>query len=144
MDIIQEIKSGKLSRNELIEELYWSDLYSITQENMLKVVEPFLLNSDLVDEVSSVLKLYLNPDGAHIKLFEDIIIKLYKKDPIKFIRATLKDPEEGLNVLYIFRNNGVFVDYKIEMNKLIELQKDENIIDEIRLFFKMYDSLCHT
>ncbi len=147
LDIVHSIRSNNkknLSMEEVIEEIFWSNLNEITREDMISVVKPYLLEADDIREISGIQKLYLNPDGAHIDIFEDIIIMLYSRNPLKFIKATMENPDEGLNVLYIFRNRGVFTDYKIQMNELIENEESSEMVEEIDAFFRMYDSLCHT
>lgn len=131
-------------RLELMEELYWAEYGDESSQIDLNALGELLLGSKSIEEYAAVQKLYSNPEGALLDFYQDIIIRLYTKDPMKFIKASTEYPDEGLNVLYIFRNNGFFKDYKTEENELLALTDSEDSRELITQFFRMYDSLCHT
>lgn len=146
MDILKMIEedNGKYSRKEIIEELYWSSLTTISKEEMIRIVKPFLMDSEKISEYAAVQKLYSNPEGAYIDFFEDVIIDLYKKDPYTFIKAVGQNPDEGMNVLYIFRNKDVFLDPESIKQDLIKNAADTETKEIVESFFRYYDSICST
>ncbi len=145
-DIVNMILSENkdMSMTDILEELYWSDLNEISHEDMVDIVIPYVLNSGTLEEVAGAIKLYENPDGAHIELFQDMIIKLYGQDPLAYIDTVSEYPQEGFDTLYIFRNNGYFKDFEKEKEILVSMADGDGTISKIELFFKMYDNLCHT
>lgn len=146
MDVLKMIKENynEFTREEIIEELYWSSLTTITEEEMLKIVKPFLMDSKRIEEFAAVQKLYSNPEGAYIDFFEDIIIGLYKKDPYTFIKAVGLNPDEGMNVLYIFRNKAMFLEAESIKEALLKNTDDAETKEMIESFFRYYDSICST
>ncbi|MCR3956007.1 MAG: hypothetical protein NUK57_06875 [Gudongella sp.] len=145
-DIINMIEQdkGEISRIFVLEELYWSDLNEIDQETMVNTIIPYVLKSETKDEIAGAMRLYGNPDGAHLELFQDLVLALYSKDPLAYIEAATDYPSEGLDTLYIFRNKSVFNDVEREKKNLLSLARDDNIKTKIEFFFRMYDKLCHT
>lgn len=145
-DILARLKytSDEKVRLELMGELYWAEYEDESSENVLNDLADLLLRSESLGEYAAVQKLYSNPEGALLDFYQDLIIKLYTKDPLKFIEASIEYPDEGLNVLYIFRNKGFFYDYKAEERRLLILYDSEDSRGMITQFFRMYDSLCHT
>jgi len=135
---------GKASRTYILEELYWSDLNEIDKKTMISTIIPYALESESKDEIAGAMRLYGNPDGAHVDLFEDMIIELFKRDPLAYIEAATDYPSEGLDTLYVFRNRSVFNDVETEKKSLQNRVNDDNIKSKIELFFRMYDNLCHT
>ncbi len=146
MDVLKMIKENynEFTREEIIEELYWSSLTTITEEEMLKIVKPFLMDSKRIEEFAAVQKLYSNPEGAYIDFFEDIIIDLYKKDPYTFIKAVGLNPDEGTNVLYIFRNKAIFLEAESIKEELLKKTDDAETKEMVESFFRYYDSICST
>lgn len=146
MNVLKMINDYKneFTREEIIEELYWSTLSTISREEMKKTVKPFLMDSVSIEDYSAVQKLYSNPDGAYIDFFEDVIISLYKKDPYTFIKAVGQNPDPGMNVLYIFRNKAVFLKAESVKQSLIKGTDDTETIEMIESFFRYYDSICST
>lgn len=146
MDVLKMIKenNSEFAREEIIEELYWSSLTTITEEEMLKIVKPFLMDSKRIEEFAAVQKLYSNPEGAYIDFFEDIIIALYKKDPYTFIKAVGLNPDEGTNVLYIFRNKAIFLEAESIKEELLKKTDDAETKEMVESFFRYYDSICST
>ena len=137
-------KDSPLSKTQLLEELYWSDLPQISQESLDEDILPWLLGASSIEEFSGVQNLYLNPEGGHLDFFQEAIIGLYGKDPLTYIHAALEYPDIGLQSLYIFRNKRVFDDHNLEMEKLLRLTDDESTRDRILKFFKYYEGLCKT
>ena len=135
---------GKASRTYILEELYWSDLNEIDKKTMISTIIPYALESESKDEIAGAMRLYGNPDGAHVDLFEDMIIELFEKDHLAYIEAATDYPSEGLDTLYVFRNRSVFNDVETEKKNLLDRVNDDNIKSKIELFFRMYDNLCHT
>ena len=146
MDVLKMIKENynEFTREEIIEELYWSSLTTITEQEMLKIVKPFLMDSKRIEEFAAVQKLYSNPEGAYIDFFEDIIIDLYKKDPYTFIKAVGLNPDEGTNVLYIFRNKAIFLEAESIKEELLKKTDDAETKEMVESFFRYYDSICST
>jgi hypothetical protein len=135
---------GKASRTYILEELYWSDLNEIDKRTMISTIIPYALESESKDEIAGAMRLYGNPDGAHVDLFEDMIIELFERDPLAYIEAATDYPSEGLDTLYVFRNRSVFNDVETVKKSLQNRVNDDNIKSKIELFFRMYDNLCHT
>ena len=135
---------GKASRTYILEELYWSDLNEIDKKTMISTIIPYALESESKDEIAGAMRLYGNPDGAHVDLFEDMIIELFERDPLAYIEAATDYPSEGLDTLYVFRNRSVFNDVETVKKSLLNRVNDDNIKSKIELFFRMYDNLCHT
>lgn len=146
MDVIKMIKenNNELSREEIMEELYWTSLNAIGEDEMINIVKPFLMDSEKIEEFAAVQRLYSNPDGAYISFFEDIIISLYKMDPLTFIKAVANNPDEGMNVLYIFRNRAVFLEVDSIKEDLLKKADDNDTKEMIESFFRYYDSICST
>lgn len=146
MDVLRMVKedSDKINKDKIIEELYWSSLNSISKEEMQSIVKPFLMESTTINEYSAIQKLYSNPEGAHIDFFEEIIISLYKRDPFTFIRAVNENPDEGMNVLYIFRNKAFFVQAEKSKQELLDKTNDSQTKEMIDTFFRYYDTICST
>lgn len=145
-EVIKDLNStdNVNARLDLLEELYWAEYEEDVSVAELDGLSEILLLSETLEEYFAIQRLYSNPEGAMLDFYQDQILKLYSKDPLKFIKASTEYPEDGLNVLYIFRNKGYFSDYLIEKNKLISLSDSDDTTDRIELFFRMYDNLCHT
>jgi hypothetical protein len=111
---------------------------------MINTIIPYALESESKDEIAGAMRLYGNPDGAHVDLFEDMIIELFKRDPLAYIEAATDYPSEALDTLYVFRNRSVFNDVETVKKSLQNRGNDDNIKSKIELFFRMYDNLCHT
>lgn len=152
MDIIIDyINKENLSHNEklqLIEELYWADWGILSSEHPkeLKKVFEFLRNSNFnEEEMSLLLKLYSNPEGAYVEEFSFIITKLYKLNKAKFIKALSLNMDEAENIAYLFRNNKLIEDGETELAEILatnELNEDEVIL--ANRFFKTYKNVCNT
>ena len=146
LEIMNIVKTGKSQpeRNELLEELYWTSLSEISSEDMKNYLLPWILESESIEEYSLVQSLYQNPEAAHLEFFQDAIVKLYRKEPLKFIQAATEYPEIGLEIMYIFRNKAVFDDYESEMERLKEEADSEGLKSQIDEFFKNYEKLFKT
>ncbi|WP_128426264.1 hypothetical protein [Gudongella oleilytica] len=145
-DIIKglEYAADSSARLELMEELYWTEYENFSDEKVLHALAEILLRSESIEEHAAVQMLYSNPEGALLDFYQDVIMKLYNKDPLTFIKASTEYPDEGLSILYIFRNKGFFNDYKAEENRFLDLVCSDDEKGMIKQFFRMYDSLCHT
>ena len=141
-NIIELISKDSLTKEEsldLIKELYWAD-WDILREKYSDYIDKiflYLKKDNLSDrEISQILKLYNNPHGAYIKEFSDIIIELYKKDKLKFIRSLNIEKEESSNLVYLFRNNFIEIDKDLELAEILKsegLTKEEKDTGEILL-----------
>lgn len=150
-NIIELISKDSLTKEEsldLIKELYWAD-WDILREKYSDYIDKiflYLKKDNLSDrEISQILKLYNNPHGAYIKEFSDIIIELYKKDKLKFIRSLNMEKEESSNLVYLFRNNFIEIDKDLELAEILKsegLTKEEKDTGEILL--KLYKHACST
>ena len=150
-NIIELISKDSLTKEEsldLIKELYWAD-WDILREKYSDYIDKIFLHlkkDNLSDrEISQILKLYNNPHGAYIKEFSDIIIELYKKDKLKFIRSLNIEKEESSNLVYLFRNNFIERDKDLELAEILKsegLTKEEKDTGEILL--KLYKHACST
>lgn len=149
--VIELINKEQLSTSDrlvLLDELYWADWVNLSSQYPKEVskIFIFLRNTEFsIEEISLIQKLYSNPDGAYIEEFSHIIIKLYKEDKAKFIKAIHLDIEEGENLAYIFRNNKVFEDGNIELQEILETKKlTEAESDSANAFFRTYKNVCNT
>jgi hypothetical protein len=145
-ELIHLIKNDERDKDRefILEELYWSNLSELDQESIERIISPFVLESKTKGEIAGAIKLYGNPDGAHIELFQKMIIELYRKNPLSYIEAATDYPAEGLDTLYIFRNKSIFQDVAKEKESLIAQAENDNMKSKIDLFFRMYDNLCNT
>ena len=149
--IIKKINMDTLTKEEsieLIEDLYWADWDLLNDEYMDEIPKIFsYLKSEnhSLEEISGILKLYNNPHGAYVDEFSDIIIELYKRDRLDFIRALNLEKDETSNLVYLFRNNKVVID---EDEELLEIIKSEELSEEEKdtgnFFIKMYENVCNT
>ena len=146
IEIMDIIKTGKSQgkRVEVLEELYWASLSEISLEDMETYLLPWILESESIEEYSLVQSLYQNPDAAHLEFFQDAIVRLYMKEPLKFIQAATEFPEIGLEIMYIFRNKAVFEDHEGEIERLKKETEDEELKSRIDEFFKNYEKLFKT
>ena len=150
-NIIKLIEEDSLTKEEsldLIEELYWAD-WDILREKYPGYIDKiflYLKKDDLSDKViSQILKLYNNPHGAYIREFSDIIIDLYKKDKLRFIRSLNIEKEESSNLVYLFRNNFIEIDKDLKLAEILkseDLSKEEKDTGETLL--KLYKHACST
>lgn len=148
IDLIYNTSLSGDERLELLDELYWADwarLKANYPEDIEKIFD-FLRKSIFnPEEISLILKLYNNPDGAFIEEFSIIIAELYNKDRIGFIKALSIDPDEGEILAYLFRNMKIFEDTDSELNHIVHndyLSEEEK--DVARSFFRIYENLCNT
>ncbi len=149
--IIDAINKSKLKEEEsidLIENLYWADWALLKEEYPDKIEEIFdyIKDENLTNiEISKVLKLYNNLDGAYIREFSDIILKFYKRDKLRFIKSLSLESDETINLVYLFRDNDMKVD---EDEELIDISKSTSLSqaesDTIETFMKMYKTVCST
>ena len=149
--IIEKINKDNLTKEEsveLIEDLYWADWDLLNDKYMDQIPKIFsyLRNDDhSQEEVSQILKLYNNPHGAYVDEFSDIIIELYKRHRLKFIKSLNMEKDEMSNLVYLFRNNNVVIDQDVELLDTIKSDRlSEEEKDTGRFLIKMYDNICNT
>lgn len=149
--IIEKINKDILTKEEsveLIEDLYWADwdLLSDKYMNQIPKIFTYLRNDDhSQEEVSQIIKLYNNPHGAYVDEFSDIIIELYKRHRLNFIKSLNMEKDEMSNLVYLFRNNNVVIDQDVELLDIIRSDRlSEEEKDTGRLLIKMYDNICNT
>lgn len=151
MEIIKKINKDILTKQdslELIEDLYWADWDLLNEKYPMDIPKIFsyLKNDDHSnEEISGILKLYNNPHGAYVEEFSDIIILIYKRDRVKFIKSLNLEKDETSNLVYLFRNNNVVIDKDQELLDIIqsdELSEDEK--DTGNFLITMYDNVCNT
>ena len=150
-NIINTMDKDSLNEEESIdflEDIYWADWHVLSEQykEYIPKIFNYLRNEDHSFEgVSQIIKLYNNPHGAYIEEFSDIIIGLYNKDKIEFIRALNIDRDEISNLVYLFRNNNIEIDKDEELLKIIKsdlLTEEEKETGEF--FIKMYHNVCNT
>ena len=149
--IIKSINKDDLTIDEsidLIDNLYWADWETLKTKypNKIQVIFDYIKRDNLSDEeISKVLKLYNNLDGAYIKEFSDIILNLYKADKLRFIKSLNMEKDETINLVYLFRDHDMRID---EDKELIEIAKSDKLsqeeIDTAETFIKMYKTVCST
>lgn len=149
--IIELINSQELTsseRLELLEEIYWMDWNKLSKDSPESIDKlfTFLRNSEFnEEEISLILKLYNNPDGAYIEEFSFIIAKIYRKDRALFFKAMHLVPDEIDNLAYLFRNKKIFENGQVELEEILhakKLTRDEEETTEA--FYRMYENLCNT
>lgn len=149
--IIETINKKHISREdslELIDDLYWADwayIESNHPDDIGKIFD-YIEREDLsIEEISGVLRLYNNPDGSYIEKFSRIILEIYKRDKVKFIKALTLEKDEASNLAYLFRNEFVKLD---EDKELLELSKSDKLNEEEKEtaegFIKFYENACST
>ena len=100
------------------------------------------------EDISNIILLYNNPYGIYTLEFAEIIDGIYQKDKIDFIRGLNLVKDEAINIVYAFRLQKTFVDDSKREEDLKEIEcynklsEDEKEI--ARMFFKMYETICHT
>lgn len=139
---------GLEDKVELLDDLYWADWQAIKDNSNIDIDKLFnhLRSEDLtIEEISKVLRLYNNLDGAYTFEFAEIIANLYKKDEVKFFQGLNLNPDEAINLVYVFRMVDVFDDGKIEFQRIKEMKKlTEEEIETATTFFNMYETICNT
>jgi len=149
--IIHLIEKDNLSEEEslqLVDNLYWADWSFLTTKYPTHISNIFnyINNLDHSNKViSQILRLYNNPDGAYVEEFGLAILNLYKKDKTQFIKSLNLEKEEGINLVYIFRNHHVKLDEDKELLSIInsgKLSGDE--ADTGEKLIKMYENICNT
>ena len=149
--IIESINKKHLRKDEsmeLIENLYWAD-WTLLKTKYPKAIDKifnYLKNDKLSnEEISAVLKLYNNPEGAYIEEFSHIILNLYKADKTNFIKSLNIEKEEAINLVYMFRNHFAKVDEDKELLDIVASDKlSEEEKDTAETFMKMYKNVCST
>lgn len=148
IDLIDKTSLTEKERLEFLDELYWADWAKLTVNypEYIEKIFDFLRKSTFnPEEISLILKLYNNPDGAFIQEFSVIIAELYNKDRVSFIKALNIDPDEGEVLAYLFRNTKIFKDADAELDQIVHndyLSEEEK--DVARSFFRIYENLCNT
>jgi len=150
-DIIDYIRKDTLTKEEsleLIDDLYWVDWNLLDREypdDISKIFSYIRNDNHSNEKISQILKLYNNPDGAHIDEFANIIENLYKKDKVKFIQSLNLEKEESVNLVYIFRTHEIKLDEDRGLNDIIKSEKlSEEEKDTAERFIKMYNNICNT
>lgn len=135
-------------RLDLLDELYWAD-WSVLDEEYPEEVDKifqYLTSYELgIEEISKLLPLYNNIEGAHTDKFSRIIADYYLKDRLKFFKALNLNKDEAINLVYIFRMLGIFEEEEIEFEEVKssgELSEEE--LGTARTFYTMYKTICHT
>lgn len=132
----------------LLEELYWANWRELDGQysNEVKKVFEYLKTSDLtIEEMSKVLPLYNNIEGAHTQEFAQIIADLYRKNRINFIKALSLSIDEAPHLVYIFRAMEIFNDGDEEFNEVKSSNKlSEKEVEAARTFYSMYKNICNT
>lgn len=133
---------------QLLDDLYWTDWDQLKNDPDIQIDKLFdyLQSENLsIEEISKVVNLYNNLDGAYTFEFAEIIANLYKKDTIKFFQGLNLNPDETINLVYVFRMVDVFDDGDIELQKIKEMNKlTAEEISTANTFFNMYDTICNT
>lgn len=148
IELINKENLTKDERLELLDELYWADWTTLSAEypDELNKVFQFLRNTEFnEEEISLIIKLYSNPDGAYVEEFSYIIRKIYNEDKIKFMKALHLNIEEGENLAYLFRNDKVFEDGDAELQSILATKKlTEEEETSANAFFRTYKNVCNT
>ena len=145
--LLEKEQLDKEEKIYLFDELYWTNWQELDKSpSLVEKAFDYMRDDNLsIEEISKILPLYNNPEGAHADEFSEITIDLYKKDRIKFLRALALNPDEAINLVYIFRLLKPFEDGDEELDSVREeggLTPEE---DEIAVtFFAMYKTICNT
>lgn len=150
-DIIYYMQKEELNIGEsleLIDSLYWAD-WDLLDSKYPEVIEDifvFLNKDDFSnEETSKILKLYNNPHGAYISEFASIILNIYKKNKIRFLKSLNLEKDEAINLVYIFRMNDIKID---EDKDFLNAMSSEDLSEEERdtgnNIIKMYKNICNT
>lgn len=148
--IIEGINKVELTIDEgvdLIEDLYWADWDLLdAQEGLVDKIFHYLKRDNLSDqETAKILKLYNNPHGAHIDKFADLILIIYSRDKMRFLKSLYLESEEAINLVYIFRMRDVKID---EDKEFLDAISSDKLSQEEREagsdLLKMYENICNT
>lgn len=148
IELINKDSLSKDDRLEFLDEIYWADLMKLGTEfpEVINKIFTFLRNEEFnMVEISLIQKLYGNPEGAYVEEFTYIIIKLYRFDRVKFIKALNLNIDEAENLAYLFRNNKVFEDGEKELQEILAtnlLNEEER--ESANTLFRMYKKVCNT
>lgn len=147
-DLIARTSLSQEERLELLEQLYWADWAMLKKNNPddVEKIFKFLKESTFNPrEISLIIRLYNNSDGAFIEEFSLIIAGLYMEDRTSFIQALCMNPDEGEILAYLFRNMKIFEDLDSELKLILHNDNlSEGEKDVARSFFRIYENLCNT
>ncbi len=150
-NILNYMNKSSLSQEEsldLIDNLYWVDwdLLDSKYPEVIEKIFKFLNKDDLSDEeISYILKLYNNPHGAYIDEFGGVILNIYRKDKIRFVKSLNLEKDEAINLVYIFRMNDVKIDEDREfLDAVLSEKLSEEEKETASSLLKMYENICNT
>lgn len=148
IELINKDNISKTESLELIDDLYWADWDILTEKysDGIKKIFNYLKKDDFsIEEISQMIKLYNNPDGAYIDEFSNIILNIYKRNKHQFIQALNIEKEEIVNLVYLFRNHFMNIDEDLDLLQMLEskeLTKGEK--ETVEMFMKSYKNVCST
>lgn len=129
-----------------IEELYWSDWDELSNDRLNEIFQYIKdYKSRSIEELAEILRLYSNPSGKYTIEFANIIGEIYKNDKVRFIKALNLVKDEAINLVYVFRMQGIFIDEDKEIAEILGSNKlSEEEIDTANSLLKMYKTICAT
>lgn len=129
-----------------IEELYWSDWDELSNDRLNEIFQYIKdYKSRTIEELAEILRLYSNPSGKYTIEFATIIGEIYKNDKVRFIKALNLVKDEAINLVYVFRMQGIFIDEDKEIAEILGSNKlSEEEIDTANSLLKMYKTICAT
>ncbi len=148
--IVKDINKQILTKEEsleLIDDLYWADWDMINDKykDSIPKIFNYLKEDHSCEEISGIIKLYNNPHGAYVDEFSNLIIDIYKRDKLKFIKSLNIEKDETSNLVYLFRNNDVVIDKDEELLEIIQSDKlSEEEKETGDFLLRMYDNVCNT
>lgn len=105
-------------------------------------------NIDDLDNIAKIIELYNNVYGIYTLEFAEVIVEIYGRDKIKFIKGLNLVKDEAINIVYAFRLKNIFVDELEAKTDEEEILKSTALSNEeketAKMFFKMYQTICFT
>lgn len=135
-------------RLQLLDDLYWTNWkeLDVNYPEEVEKIFKYLKSGELgIKEMSMVLPLYNNIEGAHTGDFAVIIANFYRNDRIKFIKALNLNIDQAPHLVYIFRAMGIFEDGDQEFDEVKSINRlNEEELETAFTFYRMYKSICNT
>lgn len=139
---------SKDEKVQLLDDLYWADWAELNKDYKEQIDEVFsyIRRDDLSkEEIAKVLSLYNNLEGIYVTEFADIIKDYYINDKIKFLRSLHLNPEEAINLVYIFKVYDIFEDGMEEFEAIKNLGiLDQDELETAHSFFSKFRAICDT
>lgn len=139
---------SKDEKVQLLDDLYWADWAELNKDykEQIDQVFSYIGRDDLSkEEIAKVLSLYNNLEGIYVTEFANVIKDYYIKDRVKFLKSLHLNPEEAINLVYIFKVYDIFEDGMEEFESVKDLGKlNQDELETAQSFFSKFRAICDT